>query len=399
MESAFRSIWTYSLLALVVLALCVGAFAQGGAGDLTGQVTDTTGALVAGVQIKLTNTGTGAVRTTMTTSAGTYDFPQLEIVGTYTLEVTSKGFKSVKVQNIIATVGQVTTRDIKLEVGAATEQVTVEAGAQLVQTEDSSLSQAVDRQVWTNMPLETRSQNEFLGLVAGAEPAAEAMLGTDRGPAVSGTGNFMVEGFSNNDQGLGGGGSLVGPGGANTTISPDAIQEYRVIDGTPPAEYGQAGGFVTDTVLKGGTNQWHGSLFEYNRIQALAANSWFSDFSGSQDHLIRNQFGGSVGGPIIKDRTFFYFTAEAHRLRIGAPLTGDTYTPDFVNFVQSGAFETFIESSPDGMCNNPAFIGALNAGLGTSQPVAPCVGAFAANATTGPVYNKMAASQTIPTCA
>src|SRR5580704_394402 len=85
MESAFRSIRTYSLLALVVLALCVGAFAQGGAGDLTGQVTDTTGALVAGVQIKLTNTGTGAVRTTMTTSAGTYDFPQLEIVGTYTL--------------------------------------------------------------------------------------------------------------------------------------------------------------------------------------------------------------------------------------------------------------------------------------------------------------------------
>jgi Carboxypeptidase regulatory-like domain len=403
MVSAFRSTWTSFLLAFMVLALSVGAFAQG-AGQLTGQVTDSTGALVSGVEVKLTNAATGEVRTTITTSAGTYNFPSLPIVGTYSLEIATKGFKSVKVQNIVVTVGQITTRDAKLEVGAATEQVTVEAGAQLVQTEDASLSQDVDRRVWQDMPLESRDQNAFIALTAGAEPAANAMLGTDRGAAVngarSGSGNFMVDGFSNNDQGLGGGGSLgTATGGANTTISPDAIEEYRVIAGTPAAEYGQAGGFVTDTVLKGGTNQWHGSLFEYNRIQALAANSWFSDFSGSQDHLIRNQFGGSVGGPIIKDRTFFYFTAEAHRLRIGAPLTGDTYTPDFVNFVQSGAFETFIESSPDGMCNNPAFIGALNAGLGTSQPVAPCVGAFAANATTGPVYNKMAASQTIPTCA
>ncbi len=112
--------------------------------------------------------------------------------------------------------GVVTTRDVKLEVGAASEQITVEAGAQLVQTEDSSLSQNVDRQVWTNMPLETRSQNEFMGLLPGAEPAAEAGLGTDRGPAVNGTrsgsGNFMVEGFDNNDQGLGGGGALIRSG-------------------------------------------------------------------------------------------------------------------------------------------------------------------------------------------
>ena len=278
MESAFRCMWTRFLLAFVVLALCVGAFAQG-TGELSGLVTDPTGAVVAGANVKLSNSATGEVRTATTSPAGTYRFPALQVTGTYTLEVSPKGFKSVKVQNIILSVGTIATSDVKLEVGVATDQVTVEAGAQLVQTEDSSLSQNVDRQVWTNMPLETRSQNEFMGLVAGAEPAAQANLGTDRGPAVNGTrsgsGNFMVEGFSNNDQGLGGGGSLVGVGGANTTISPDAIQEYRVIDGTPSAEFGQAGGFVTDTVLKGGTNQWHGSLFEYNRIQALAANSWF----------------------------------------------------------------------------------------------------------------------------
>jgi len=295
MQSAFSCMWTRVLLAFVVLALCVGAFAQGGTSELTGQVTDQTGAVVGGAPVKLSNTATGEVRTTVTTAAGTYRFPAVQVVGTYTLEVAPKGFKTEKVQDIVVTVGTIVTRDVKLEIGTTSEQVTVEAGAQLVQTEDSAVSENIDRQVWTNMPLETRSQNEFMGLIAGSEPASEAMLGTDRGPAVNGTrsgsGNFMVEGFSNNDQGLGGASTVAGSGGALTTISPDAIQEYRVIDGTPSAEYGQAGGFVTDTVLKSGTNQWHGSLFEYNRIQALAANSWFSNEQGIEDHLVRNQFG------------------------------------------------------------------------------------------------------------
>jgi hypothetical protein len=412
MQSAFSCMWTRVLLAFVVLALCVGAFAQGGTGELTGLVTDPTGAVVAGVPVKLTNAATGEVRTTTTTPAGTYRFPALQVVGTYVLEVSPKGFKSIKVQDVVISVGTIITRDVQLEVGTTNEQVTVEAGAQMVQTEDSSLSQNVDRQVWTNMPLEDRSQNEFMGLVAGAEPAQEAMLGTDRGPAVNGTrsgsGNFMVEGFSNNDQGLGGASTVSGPGGALTTISPDAIQEYRVIDGTPSAEYGQAGGFVTDTVLKSGTNQWHGSLFEYNRIQALAANSWFSNNAGQQDHLIRNQFGGSVGGPIVKDKTFFYFTTEFQRLRTSSPLTGNTYTTAFAGpggFVDSGAFASFIESDPGGLCNNQTWITSV---FGPGPTAAPCPGAFSTlapygvagvgNAALGPQYSSMAAAQNPVLC-
>ena len=154
MESAFRRIWSHLLLLCVVLALCVGAFAQGGTSELTGLVTDPSGAVVAGVSLKLTNTATGISRTTTSTGAGTYRFPALEVVGAYTLEVSAKGFKSVKVQNIVATVGTIVSRDVKLELGATTEQVTVEAGAQLVQTEDAALSENVDRQVWTNMPLD-----------------------------------------------------------------------------------------------------------------------------------------------------------------------------------------------------------------------------------------------------
>jgi hypothetical protein len=402
MESAFRNIWTYSLLALVVLALCVGAFAQGGQGALTGQVTDTTGAVVAGVELKLTQNATGEVRTTVTTSAGTYNFPALPIVGAYTLEIVAKGFKGVKVQNIVISVGLTTTRDIKMEVGTATEQVTVEAGAQLVQTEDSSLSTDIDRRVWQDMPLEDRSQNSFIALIAGAEPAENAMLGTDRGAAVngtrSGTGNFMVDGFDNNDQGLGGAGSIgTGPGGANTQISPDAIEEYRVIDNTPNAEYGKAGGFVTDTVLKGGTNQWHGSLFEYNRIQALAANSFFSNLNGNTDHLVRNQFGGSVGGPIIKDRTFFYFTVEEQRLRVSTPLSVNTVSQDFINFVNTGAFAAFMESGTPTNSNSSTG-GVCYVVTGAACPGAFSTGAQVSNATLGPIFQQEVLQEPIPYC-
>jgi len=262
--NAFRGSVTRALIALAVLMSLTGVlWAQGGTGELTGLVTDASGAVVPNATVVLMNSATGEKRNETTTSAGTYRFAALQVVGTYSLHITAKGFRGYQIADIIITTGTVTAENAKLEVGAAGETVTVEAGAQLVQTTESSLSDVVNSRVWQSMPLETRSQNEFIGLLAGAEPASNAMLGTDRGAAVngarSGTGNFLVEGFDNNDQGLGGGGSSVGPGGANTTISPDAIQEYTVIEHLPNAEYGKAGGFVTDTVLKSGTNQWHGS--------------------------------------------------------------------------------------------------------------------------------------------
>jgi len=382
MESAFRCTWTYLLLAFVVLALCVGAFAQGGAGELAGVVTDATGAVVSGVEVKLSNTATGEVRTTVTTPAGIYTFPSLPIVGTYTLEVGSKGFKLTKVQNIIVSVGTITRRDVNLEVGVATEQVTVEAGQQIVQTEESAVSQLIDRRIWEQMPLEARNSNDFVNLVAGAVP--EQFDRTFRGPAVNGVrtggGNFMVEGVDNNEQGQGGVaicGPACGQGGSNTSISPDAIEEYRVITHDFNAEYGKAGGFVTDTVLKSGTNKWHGSAYEYNRIQALTAEDWFSNAGGVKDHLVRNQFGGSFGGPIVKDKTFFFSSVEFHRFRQSSPTVGSSYTKQFYDFVNSGAFETFIESDPAGICNNVAYQASFG---GTA---APCPGAF------GPVTDSL----------
>jgi hypothetical protein len=356
MEFASRSAWTRLLLAFVFLVLSVEAFAQAGSGQLTGQVTDSTGALVSGVEVKLANSATGEVRTTVTSAAGIYTFPSLPIVGSYTLEVASKGFKATKVQNILVSVGTITSRDIKLEVGAATEQVTVEAGQQIVQTEDSAISTLIDRRVWENMPMEARNANDIVNLVAGAVPEQQAG-GTFRGAAVNGVrtggGNFMVEGVDNNEQGQGGVslcGTQCGQGGSNTSISPDAIEEYRVITHDFSAEYGKVGGFVTDTVLKGGTNKWHGSLFEYNRMQALTAEDWFTNAAAPvngvrlKDHLVRNQFGGSIGGPIVKDKTFFYMTAEEHRLRQSQPVAGSAITTQFIDFVNSGGLKAFVNT-------------------------------------------------------
>jgi hypothetical protein len=385
MESAFRNTWTRLLLVFAVLALSAGAFAQGGAGELTGQVTDATGAVVSGAEVKLSNSATGEVRTTVTTPAGIYTFPSLPIVGSYTLEVGVKGFKSTKVQNVIVSVGAITSRDVKLEIGAATEQVTVEAGAQIVDTEDSSLSQLIDRRVWENMPIEARNSNDFINLVAGAVPEQQAG-GTYRGAAVNGVrtggGNYMVDGVDNNEQGQGGVslcGTACGQGGANTSISPDAIEEYRVITHDFSAEYGKVGGFVTDTVLKSGTNKWHGSLFEYNRIQALTAEDWFTSAAAPingvalKDHLVRNQFGGSFGGAIVKDKTFFYVSAEEHRLRQSSPVTTTVMTQQFYNFVNSGALATFVNAQPfcGGACTNlPTQVGPIFKSLAAKWPQA-----------------------------
>jgi hypothetical protein len=403
MEYAFRNTMTRFLLVFTVLGLMVGTmWAQGGTGELQGLITDPSGAVVANAQVTLSNTATGDKRTTVTTPAGIYRFVALPVVGTYTLETSPKGFKSAKVANIVISVGTVVSQDVKLELGAGSEQVTVEAGVQQVQTSESSISDLVDRRVWQQMPLETRDQNQFINLLAGAAQGNIALNaangGTDRGAAVngarSGTGNYMVEGFDNNDQGLAGGGSIAAStGGANTTISPDAIQEYRVIEHNFSAEYGKAGGFVTDTVLKSGTNQWHGSLFEYNRIQALAANSFFSNRAGIEDSLVRNQFGGSVGGPIIKDKAFFYFTTEFRRDRENSPDSGNSLTPDFINFVNSGQFEQYLEASG-------AYAG-VNTAAYPGSPIcgtAGCPGAFAQESTLGPIAANLLATQPLPLC-
>jgi hypothetical protein len=382
---------------LVLTASAAVAQVQAGFGALAGVVQDKTHAAIGGATVTLDNPGIGLHMVTKTNKAGEYKFSPLTVVGGYTVKVEAKGFATENIKDISTSVGTIITQNALLAVGQTDTVVEVEGAAvEQVQTDTSAVSQLVDAEVWKDSPLEDRSQNDFVGLTAGA-----AISSAGRGYAVNGArggaGNFMVDGFDNNDQDLGGAGAGVGAGGAITTISPDAIEEFRVISSTPPAEYGRAGGFSTDTVLKSGTKHFHGSLFEYNRIQALAANDFFSNRNNQRDHLVLNEFGGSLGGPVYKDKTFFESTVEFHRLRQASPITGTGTTQAFLNFVQSGAFERFQEGTAQNVPTNH-FVDS-NGNTAIQEGTCPlnlggtCPGLFSASATLGPVFTKLLASE------
>jgi hypothetical protein len=374
------------LAALLLLPFGRSVHAQVGQGEITGLVTDPSGASVPNAKVTLTSSATGESRETLTTSAGIYRFVAVPVVGTYVIKVEASGFKTAEAAGILVSTGTVVTQDIHMEIGAATQKVLVKAGGEHIDTTDSSVSTLVDRRLWQSLPLETRTQNTFINILPGVVP--DQFGGTGRGAAVNGLrpgmSNYLLDAYDNNDQGQGGAGvgGAEGAPGAVTQLSPDAIQEYRVITNDFPAEYGKGGAFVNDTVLKSGTNDWHGSAFEYNRVQALAANDFFSNAAGIKDRLVRNQFGGSVGGPIVKGRTFFYSTYERHTRREASPITTTGTTQDFINFVKSGAFETFMENNPGGFCV---------ANFGVS-----CPGAFSGSATLGPNFTKLLAKGPFP---
>lgn len=365
---------------------------QQGLGAFSGVVTDSSKAAIAGAHVVLTNKSIGYHGDAMTSGTGQFTFSPLTVTGGYSLEVSAKGFSTSSVTGLSTSVGTVITQNVVLGIGSEATVVEV-AGSneEQVQVDTSSLSQLISSTVWQDSPLANRSQNDFVGLVAGAAPDSAS---TGRGFAINGartgTGDFLADGYDNNDQGQGG---AANGGGAVTTISPDAIQEFRVITSTPSAEYGRTGGFATDTVLKSGTNRIHGSAFEYNRNQAITANNFFSNRNGLVDHLVRNQFGGSAGGPIYKDKTFFFVTAEFQRQRQGQPHAGIVaVTPDFLNFVKSGAFESFMEGTtqqdPTPDANGVQQIGACPANTG-----AACPGVLARSATLGPIFSQLYAAE------
>jgi hypothetical protein len=374
-----KALFVTVVLAIISIVTPRLSYAQAGFGALAGVISDSTKAVVPGARVTLTSSD-GIVRAATTNSSGQYLFTALPVMGGYSLLVEAPGFAPAKVIRLSTSVGTTLNQDVTLQAGAGNQTVIVTAAnVEQVQTDTSSVSQLIDNTIWKDSPLEDRTQNAFVYLTAGAATDQ----GTGRGAAMngsrSGTGNFLVEGMDNNDQGQGGAGYTYGGGGAVTTISPDAIQEYRIISHNPSAEYGRGGGFATDTSLKSGTNHFHGSLFEYNRIQALAANDFFSTRAGVKDSLVRNQFGGSIGGPIWRDRTYFFATVEIHHVRQGTPLTGTVATPQFLSFVDSGAFEKFQESDPGGLC--------------MQYNGTPCPGGFNRAGQLGPVFKKLLAAE------
>ena len=344
-DSAITHVLFYGLLGMFLAGY---AYGQQGTGVITGTVTDPSGAVIPNVAVTLYNANTGVQRTARTNAVGIYRFDFAD-VGTYDLRVSAERFAAYNLTGLEVTVGQTVTRNIQLELGRAGTVVSVEGeGVQMVNTANAEISSLIGHNTIQNLPLEVRDASVFVNLIPGSVP--NDFNASTRGAAVNGMrggmGNFMLDGSDNNDYGQGGRGkNATGtiPGG-EVSVSPDAVQEFRVVTNNFSAEYGRSGGFITDLVTKSGTNQLHGSLFEYNRNSTTTANDFFSAESGLHDKLIRNQFGGSLGGPIVKDKAFIFGAVEWQRLRASSPITGTGVTSQFINFVDSGAFATFMNA-------------------------------------------------------
>ena len=285
------------------LLFCSALFAQGSTAQITGTVKDSSGLAVPGATVKVTQTATGASRTATSGADGGYVLPNLAI-GPYQMEFTKDGFSKYVQSGIVLQVDSNPTIDASLKVGSITEQVTVQADAAMVETHSTGVGQVVDNQRVAEMPLNGRNPLELVFLAGMASTAGGASnLNTVRNyPTVivsvaGGQGNsitYLLDGANYQDP---------YNSGALPLPFPDALQEFKVETSALPAQYGFHSGAAVNAVTKSGTNAFHGAAFEFIRNGDLNARDFFAT---KRDTLKRNQFGGTVGGPIRKDKIFFF---------------------------------------------------------------------------------------------
>ncbi len=306
------------LAAVVVLGSSSFLYAQVAGATLSGSITDPSGSTLPGAQVSVVNVATGIDHTVAADSAGFYIVPNL-VPGQYQLTVTAKGFVTSRA-DLTLTVGANQSLDFHMKIGAATEKVEVTTEAPTVQLTSSDLSAVVNSNTVRELPLNGRSWTDLATLQAGVDniqtqPGFD--VGSDRGNrgfgqqlTISGArpqqNNYRLDGISLNDYANGGPGSVLGG-----NLGVDAIQEFSVITGNYSAEYGKTSGGVVNAVTRSGTNSIHGSAYEFIRNSALDARNFFDQ--SSIPPFKRNQFGGAVGGPIIKNRTFFFADYEGIR--------------------------------------------------------------------------------------
>src|SRR5215471_4700946 len=277
------------------------------AGSVSGIVKDQSGALIPSVRLTLTSTATNARFTTVSNPSGEFQFLQLA-PEQYTLTAEGAGFKKSTISSLVVQVDQVTHVDLTLEVGSITESVQVESVAPLLETDKTTISSVVDTRTISNMALNARQYLDLALLTPGAVPSQPGQQGG--GFNVSGarsqSNNFLLDGVSNIDTQIG---SPLG----NFRIT-DAVQEFAVQTSVPTAEFGRGHGAQVSIVTKSGTNQFHGSAFEYLRNSNMDAADFFTNkLGGAKNTLHRNQYGATFGGPVRHDKTFFFLSWEGFR--------------------------------------------------------------------------------------
>lgn len=346
------------LLALTAsLMMTFSVLAQTGtSGNVAGNVTDQTGAVLPDATVTVTSLATGAKRTVVTSNEGNYFIANLPI-GSYKLSVTKSGFKETSVANLVVNVESTTRFDVSMQPGEVTEVVTISAESVQVESQSGTIGEIVSGEQVRELPLNGRSFVQLTQLQPGVSPANNfdsKSKGLFGGVDFSVNGNsgqanlFMTDGANNNDT------------GSNRTIllfpSIEAIAEFRSLRNSYGPEYGQAAGAVISIATRGGTNQFHGSLFYFGRNDALNATEFFTNRDGLQKNsLRRNDFGGSIGGPILKDRLFFFFSMEWNKEIRGATRSGSvpTLLERQGNFSQP-RFAGAQRCSPDPINSGPA---------------------------------------------
>src|SRR3984893_14931477 len=292
-------------LSLFVLGIVLAnqAYAQVSGGTLTGTVRDPSGGFIPNAQISVKDVATGVARKVTTDSAGFYTAPNL-LPGDYTVSITVPGFSTEVRAGITLTVGAEQVVDVTMRVGQVTQTVEVTGEAPIVQLTSSTLGATVDATTVRELPLNGRSWTDLTNLQPGVVTAASHVGDNNRGfgaqVSISGArpqqNKYRLDGISINDYANGGPGSLLGG-----NLGVDAIQEFSVLTSNYSAEYGKSSGGVVNAMTRSGTNQLHGSAYEFLRNSALDARNFFD--GTTVPPFKRNQFGASAGGPIRKDRT------------------------------------------------------------------------------------------------
>ncbi|HYM07475.1 MAG TPA: carboxypeptidase regulatory-like domain-containing protein, partial [Terriglobales bacterium] len=380
--------WLASLGLLAVLV--VPTFGQSTGGRVLGRVADPTGAVLAEAAVRLTNQATGVARDTKTNASGDYSF--LEVVpGVYTVEFELAGFKKNVSKNVIVEVNGVVTLNSVLQVGQAKEVVEVTSEAPLVDTTSTQLGAVVNDRSVSQLPLNARDTYQFLqlqpGVMSTVGSSNSIVYGSNNSGAVSVNGgrgrsnNFSVNGGDANDQFV----NL-----PTVQPSPDSIEEFRVLTNTFDAEYGRNSGSIVNVVTKSGTNSFHGNVYEFFRNKVLNANGYcFSADGCPKPQFNQNQFGGTFGGPIKKDRTFFFASYEGRRIRQGVPSPAVTVPLAQERPSATQAFSDFSSESP--------FSGTLNNAFALNQrPTCTTALGAAPNIPDGALYSDLFPGNIIP---
>jgi Carboxypeptidase regulatory-like domain len=326
---AIGSIW------VLVCALLFAApmLCQLGTSVVRGTITDPQGKVVPGAKVTLTNVATAAMRTTQSTDTGGYVFDLIP-PGTYRVEVEAKGFKKQILDNVVALIAKPTVADVTLEIGevSQTVEVSVSQEAILINTRDATLGNNFESNEITQLPLEARNLVDLLSLQPGAtregyvtgaraDQSNVTLDGVDINNAQ--TSNASISTATNN--------TVIGGLGTDKTditngpvlrLNAEAIEEFRVTTANGNSDQGRSGGSQINLVTKSGTNNWHGAAFEFYRGTLFEANDWFSNRAGvPRTALVRNTYGGALGGPIVKDKAFFFYSYEGRRDATAQPET------------------------------------------------------------------------------